>query len=79
MENSKHKSIWQNPWGFAESQLIVWGLVLVGFLLNISLGNFDFYLISRPYNFVLGGSIMLFMLLSFLGRNKTFFQVFFLL
>lgn len=76
MENSR-KRIWESPWGFTEYNLIVWSIVLVGFVLNYNIGNFDFFLLARPYNFFFGGGIVLFIILLSLFRKKTILFKFF--
>ncbi len=69
MESSP-KRIWESPWGFVENSLIVWGLVLIGLMLNYLIGNFDFYLLTRPYNLFLGGGIIiLILLLGFFNKS----------
>lgn len=76
MEES-HKRIWQGKWGFIETNIIVWGLVIIGFLLNYSLGNFDFYFLERPYNFIIGGLIILIICIIIILRKYKIFKWFY--
>jgi hypothetical protein len=69
----KRKVIWQLPWGYRESIIIVLGIILVGFLLQISLGRFDFYLLSFPLNLYFGILSLGFIVLSVFLKKKPFF------
>lgn len=46
--------MWQTPWGFPESILITCGLIVVGFLLQLVAGDFNFYLLAFPGNLWVG-------------------------
>lgn len=70
--HKKTNKTWLSPWGFVESQIIAWGLVIVGFILNIVFGNFDFYLLSSPYNIFFGAFIIALILGSFFFRKNRF-------
>ncbi|MDR3087816.1 MAG: cytochrome c biogenesis protein ResB [Azoarcus sp.] len=46
------KKLWQFPWEYPESALFVTAIALVGFLLQLAVGYFDFYILHAPANFV---------------------------
>lgn len=75
MANNKRQT-WQFPWRYTESILIVVGLIIVGFALQITLGKFNFQLISNPVNYIIG-AIMIACLIAFsFFRNSQFYQWF---
>ncbi|MFI3248333.1 MAG: cytochrome c biogenesis protein ResB [Rikenellaceae bacterium] len=49
--------MWQIPWGYPESFVVVEGLILIGLLLQICVGSFDFYLLAQPVNYVVCGVV----------------------
>lgn len=62
--------MWQFPWQYKESIAIVAGLLLVGILLQLTLGSFNFYLLHAPANIILGGILLLLIIsLSFIKNN----------
>ncbi len=71
MKNKKR--IWEIPWGYKESIAIVLGIVLVGFLLQTTIGKFDFYLLSYPFNLYFGILSLAFIVLSIFLKRKAFF------
>lgn len=71
MQNKK--KIWETPWGSKESISIVLGIVIVGFLLQLTIGKFDFYLLSFPFNLYLGILSLAFIVLSVFFKRKAFF------
>lgn len=52
MNNSRR--IWEKPWGYAEGFIIAGGIALVGFLLQLSLGNINLTGFSFPVNGIIG-------------------------
>ncbi len=64
VEQTKRK-IWQQPWGYSESIAIVAGVALIGLILQISIGSFDFFLLTNPANYIAG--LVLFLLSVILG------------
>jgi hypothetical protein len=46
------RQLWQFPWGYPESALLVASIVLVGFLLQLTIGHFDFGLLHNPGNLI---------------------------
>jgi hypothetical protein len=61
------RKLWQPPWGFPESLLFAAGLAGVGFLLQLSIGHFDFYILHAPANV-----IALAMLLALIALGAVF-------
>lgn len=55
--------MWQFPWRYPESIAFVFGIVVVGFVLQAFAGPFDFSLLLWPVNGIVGGGLLL---LSFL-------------
>jgi hypothetical protein len=51
-EHSMTRKLWQIPWGYPEAVLFVAGIALVGFLLQLAVGHFDFALLHAPANFI---------------------------
>jgi hypothetical protein len=74
-ENGKRR-MWQAPWGFAESVAIVAGIVLVGFALQLTIGDFDFYLLTSPANLIAGGCIVLVCITLSLFKKSSFLRWF---
>ncbi|SHF01155.1 cytochrome c biogenesis protein ResB [Dysgonomonas macrotermitis] len=74
--NSTKRSVWQFPWRYTESILIVIGLVIVGFALQLSVGKVDFVQLAYPLNIVVGSGMILFLLLFAFARNTQFYQWF---
>ncbi|MEA4838857.1 MAG: cytochrome c biogenesis protein ResB [Rhodospirillaceae bacterium] len=46
------KPMWQFPWQYKESIAFISGIVVVGFALQVIFGPFDFYILSRPGNYI---------------------------
>ena len=46
------RKLWQFPWGYPESALFVACIALVGFMLQLNIGHFDFGLLHAPANFI---------------------------
>jgi hypothetical protein len=66
------KPIWQTPWHFTETIIIVLGIYLAGMLLQLSIGTFKFSNLAWPINIIFGSvSLLLVLLLSF--RKRSFF------
>ncbi len=65
MSDKKDRKIWQTPWGYPESAAVVGGVVVIGMILQIVAGEFDFYLLARPVNFTIG--LLLIVLSVWLG------------
>ena len=46
------RKLWQFPWGYPEAALFVTAITLAGFLLQLTIGHFDFALLHYPANLV---------------------------
>lgn len=75
MEKNKRK-MWQFPWQYKESIAFVGGLVLIGFILQFTVGHFDFFLLQSPVNLILGGAMLIFLILFSFARKNPFYQWF---
>ena len=64
MESVSQRTFWQSPWGYAQSLVVVAGILLIGFLLQILIGSFSFYLLAFPVNIIVGIVILLSCLLA---------------
>ncbi|WP_018108227.1 cytochrome c biogenesis protein ResB [Bacteroides propionicifaciens] len=70
----KKRQFWQFPWGFKESLLIVIGVLIMGYALQLSLGSFNYYLLVSPINIILGGTLILCILLLQFTRKSSFYR-----
>lgn len=62
--------MWQFPWQYKESIAIVLGILIVGIILQLTLGSFNFFLLHYPANIIIGIIlIVLITLLSFAKKN----------
>lgn len=64
--------MWQFPWCYKESIAFSAGLLLVGIMLQLTLGSFNFYLLHSPANIIAG--VVLIAIVAFLTfvRNNPF-------
>lgn len=63
--------MWQFPWQYKEGIAIVLGLLLVGILLQLTLGSFNFFLLHSPVNLIIGGVLIVAIaVLSFVKNNS---------
>ncbi len=69
MEENK-RNIWQFPWRYPESIAFVFGILVVGYVLQIFAGPFGFELLLWPVNGVLGIVIILLSGLFAVKRNN---------
>ncbi len=70
------KKMWQYPWRYKESIAFVSGIVIVGFLLQITVGAFDFSQLKYPVNLIFGSSIILFLFIFSFSRKSNFYRWF---
>ncbi|MDR2954659.1 MAG: cytochrome c biogenesis protein ResB [Prevotella sp.] len=75
MSENKRK-MWQFPWRYRESIAFVGGIVVMGFILQLIVGNFNFFLLQSPVNLILGGVMILFLILFSFARKSPFYQWF---
>ncbi|GAB1416971.1 cytochrome c biogenesis protein ResB [Paludibacter sp.] len=77
MANDKVKhAMWQYPWGYPESIAIVVGVAVVGFILQLTIGNFNFYLLTSPINYIFAIAIIILSALSALFFKRKIVQWF---
>lgn len=70
MNNNDKRQMWQFPWQYKESIAIVLGILVVGVILQLTLGSFNFYLLHSPVNIIIGiALIVLIAILSFVKNN----------
>lgn len=70
MKHQTKRLMWQFPWGYKESLTFVLGLLGVGFLLQLCIGNFNYYLLHFPVNVIVGvGYVLLAIGLSLIKKN----------
>ena len=66
-ENFKiQRNLWENPWGYVESFLIGFGLMVTGFFLEVFVASDTPFTIAYPLNIILLGGyiIILFVFLA---------------
>ncbi|MGL5635436.1 MAG: cytochrome c biogenesis protein ResB [Bacteroidales bacterium] len=54
MTQNNKRTMWQKPWGYPESISVVAGTLLIGLVLQLTVGSFDFYLLAFPNNIIIG-------------------------
>lgn len=69
MEKEKRR-IWHFPWKYAESVIIVSGVVVAGWILQSLSGPFDFRLLAMPVNLLTGCLVVLTGILAVLNRRN---------
>lgn len=68
------RQTWQFPWSFKESLLVVFGIVLIGYALQLSLGSFNYYLLLYPINLIIGLIVILIIALLQAIRKTAFYR-----
>lgn len=68
--------MWQMPWGYPESVAITAGIVFVGFMLQITIGGFNFFLLAAPVNLIVGAIILGLCLLTLALKKSEFIRWF---
>ncbi|MDL2306240.1 cytochrome c biogenesis protein ResB [Bacteroides sp. OttesenSCG-928-D19] len=76
MEKATNRKIWQMPWSYTESIAIVCGIVIVGFLLQLTTGSFNFYLLAAPVNLWVGIILVALSIASLWIRKSRFMKWF---
>lgn len=71
---TEQKNWWHTPWGYKESLVVVAGFILVGWLLQLTIGDFNYEIIRFPVNATLLGFIFLIVLLITLKHKSAFFN-----
>ncbi|MFR9503039.1 MAG: cytochrome c biogenesis protein ResB [Rikenellaceae bacterium] len=54
MRQLSDRKIWQTPWGYSESIVVTGGIIFIGFILQLTTGSFNFFLLSNPVNIITG-------------------------
>lgn len=71
------RGMWQFPWRYKESIALVSGIIVIGFLLQLTVGQFDFSVLQYPVNLILG---LLLIVLVWIAactlRKSAFYQWF---
>jgi len=75
MEKDKRK-MWLFPWRYKESIAFVLGFVIIGLVLQLTVGSFDFFLLQYPANIILGSIIILFLIFFSFARESQFYKWF---
>ncbi|MDR2949302.1 MAG: cytochrome c biogenesis protein ResB [Prevotella sp.] len=75
MNNVKHQ-MWQFPWRYKESLAIIFGTIIIGFILQWLVGKFNFLLFGAPVNLIIGGCIIVFLVLFSFARKNPIYQWF---
>ena len=70
------REMWQFPWRYKESISLVSGIIFVGFLLQATIGHFNFSLFHYPVNLIFGLLMIFILLLSSVARKTVFYQWF---
>ena len=70
---SNDRRIWQTPWRYAEAIVVVGALLLIGFLLQAVVGEFNFYLLAKPVNYIVVGIVTLICIAIGLRCSKSSF------
>lgn len=70
------RRMWQFPWQYRESIAFVGGIVLIGFMLQLTVGSFNFFLLQAPVNIILGIATVLFLILFSFARKNPLYQWF---
>nr|WP_320118409.1 cytochrome c biogenesis protein ResB [uncultured Marinifilum sp.] len=72
--NKNTKSLWQTPWGYAEAFLIAFGLLFIGFLLELTIQLSTVVQIRYPVNLIFGlGYLICLLAFYFTIRKKKIF------
>ncbi|MDR0295276.1 MAG: cytochrome c biogenesis protein ResB [Prevotellaceae bacterium] len=74
--NQRSGRFWQYPWCYKESVAVVSGIIVVGFILQITTMAFDFSLLKYPVNLILGFLVLLFLFIFSFWRNRDFYKWF---
>lgn len=70
------RKMWQFPWQYRESIASVSGLIIIGIALQLTVGQFNFYLLASPVNIIVGLGMIIFICLFSTKRKSAFYQWF---
>ena len=68
--------MWQFPWQYKESIAMVLGIIIIGFILQFTIGEFNFFFLQSPVNIIVGGALILFLIVLSFARKTVFYQWF---
>ncbi|MFI3296496.1 MAG: cytochrome c biogenesis protein ResB [bacterium] len=63
--------MWQAPWGYPESFVIILGLIIIGLSLQVTIGGFNFYLLAQPINYVMCGVVAMLSIIIGLSVKRS--------
>ncbi len=69
-QNNTTKKTWQQPWGYVEGFYIAWGLLIVGFAIELALGGGELNLLQYPSNFIALGTLISVIIIASQYRKK---------
>ena len=70
------RKFWQHPWRFRESITLASGIIVVGFLLQVMTGAFNFDLLKYPVNLIFGLLFILLLTIGSFWRKSGFYKWF---
>ena len=70
----KKRPLWQPPWQYKESAVLLAGVIIAGFALQLTIGHFNFFLLHFPVNVGVAAALVLLLGLSFCIRKTSVFQ-----
>ena len=76
MQQENKRKFWQMPWGYPKSITITAGIAYVGFVLQMAISDFNFYLLTSPVNLIVGALIVSLCLLTLTIRKAKFLKWF---
>lgn len=68
------KKMWQSPWLYKESIVVVIGVIIIGIMLQLLCGSFNFLFLEYPSNVILAGVIILGLVALSFFRKTQFYQ-----
>ncbi len=63
------RPLWQPPWQYKESALLLAGIIVAGFALQLTIGHFDFFFLHYPVNAGIAAALALLLGLSAFARS----------
>jgi len=69
-----HRNWWKTQWSYKESIVVIAGIVFVGLLLQLTIGDFDYSIVRFPVNLFLLTGILLFVVLMASRHKNPFYK-----
>lgn len=69
--NKTTKPLWQSPWGYAEGFLVAFGLIVIGFLLELTVQSNSGASIRYPLNLILGIGFIIVLSVAYVLLRKS--------